>query len=516
VKGDKGVEKNFDLILKNGTIVDGSGNGAFTGDIGVAAGRIAAIGVLDETKADLTVDLHGQVVTPGFVDIHTHADTAVITVPGAENYIYQGVTAVVGGNCGEGEDKLSIRSHLERVQKVQPAVNYGVLVGHGNVRKEVMEDVTDSSTEAHREKMLELMETAMQEGALGISSGLEYWSDRCSSKEELIDAAKTAARYGGIYATHMRDEQAGVITSLGEAIEVARIAKAPVQVSHLKACGAAVWGSGKILISMLTMARALGVDIMADQYPYGASSTGFGQCFPAWALAGGIEELQKRLADPVQRQRIRSYGESQIRVRVGDDLSLIQISHYDGDPQLDGKRVSEILQDRGLEPSMEHGLDLITEMFLHKDPSIIYHYIDEQDIQTILRSPYVMVVSDGHICRYGESIPHPRSYGAFPRVLARYVRDMNIITLEEAVRKMTSLPADRFRIRNRGRIKVGYWADIAVFPLEEIQDRATFQNPHQYAHGITHVLVNGEFALKDGALTGRRSGSVLMGPGMDS
>jgi N-acyl-D-amino-acid deacylase len=509
------VATQYDLILKNGTIVDGLGTGAFLGDIGIQDGRIAEVGSIDEALARSVVNLDGKIVTPGFVDVHTHADVAIKSVPGAENYIYQGVTTVVGGNCGEGEERLSIRTHLEQVREIKPAVNYGVLVGHGNIRQAVMRDVTDASTDDEREKMIGLMEKAMREGAYGISSGLEYWSDRCSSTEELVDAAKTAAQFGGIYATHMRDEQAGVITSLGEAIEVARKANAPVQVSHLKACGAAVWGSGKTLISMLTLARALGVDITADQYPYGASSTGFGQCFPTWALAGGLEELRKRLADPVQKARIRSYAESQIRIRVGDDLSLIQVSHYDGDPSMDGKRLAEVLQERKLEPTMENGLDLITEMFLHKEPNIIYHYIDEQDIETIMRSPHVMVVSDGNICRFGESAPHPRSYGAFPRVLARYVRDKNVITLEEAVRKMTSLPAKRFSIAQRGRIEPGCWADLTVFSLESVQDRATFLNPHQYAHGMEHVLVNGEFAVKDGVLTEVRNGSVLFGPGTE-
>ncbi len=507
------MTKLYDLLLKDGTIVDGSGKGAFRGDIGIRDGKIADVGDLDDSSANVVVNLGGKIAAPGFVDIHTHADTAIIPVPGAENYIYQGVTTVIGGNCGEGEDKLSVKEHLAKVQDIKPAVNYGVLVGHGNVRQAIMQDVTDTSSDDERLKMIRLMEQAMEEGAFGVSSGLEYWSDRCSTTEELVDAARTAAHFGGIYATHMRDEQAGVITSLGEAIEVARKANASVQISHLKACGAAVWGSGKILVSMLTMARAMGIDIAADQYPYGASSTGFGQCFPAWALTGGLKYLETRLADPAQRERIRSYAESQIRIRVGDDLSLIQVSHYDGDPRMDGKRISEVLQERGLEPSMENGLDLITEMFLHKDPSIIYHYIDESDIEAIMRSPYVMVVSDGHICRFGESAPHPRSYGAFPRVLARYVRDKNVITLEEAVRKMTSLPAQRYHIHKRGCIASGYWADLVVFDLGEIQDRATFLDPHQYAHGLTHVLVNGAFAVRDGEITKMRNGSVLFGPG---
>ncbi len=503
----------YDLILKDGTIVDGSGEGAFHGDIGLIDGKIKEIGRLDENQAEEWIDCSGLVVAPGFVDIHTHADTRICSVPGAENYIHQGVTTVIGGNCGEGEEKLSVAAYLDRVKQIVPAVNYGTLVGHGNIRQAVMKDVTDQSSPQERKKMIGHIEKAMEEGAFGVSSGLEYWSDRCSSKEELVEAAQTAARYGGIYATHMRDEQAGVITSLGEAIEVARRSQAPVQVSHLKACGAAVWGSGKILISMLTMARAMGIDIAADQYPYGASSTGFGQCFPSWALAGGLRALRERLDDPEQRSRIRSYAESQIRIRVGDDLSLIQISHFSGDPTMDGKRIADILADRGLPASMENGIDLVTEMFLHEDPSIIYHYIDEKDIEDIMRSPLVMTVSDGHICRFGESAPHPRSYGAFPRVLARYVREKNVLTLEEAVRKMTSLPADRYKVKNRGKIHPDYWGDLTVFSLEEIQDHATFMDPHQYAQGIVHVLVNGSFAIKDGNLLGKRSGQVLWGPG---
>lgn len=502
---------NYDLIIKKGFLVDGTGKGGYRADIAVAGGKITRIGDLPEDTADKVIDAGGDVVVPGFIDIHTHADDNILNVPGADNYLRQGVTTVIGTNCGGGAGGAEVGAFLAQVQAANPSVNYGTLVGHGDIRLAGMTDSTTAATGEDLAKMESLVAKAMLEGAFGMSSGLEYWPGRYASTDELVQLAKVVRGYGGFFASHTRDEQTGVITAVGEAIEIGRRAEVPVEISHLKPCGAAVWGYGPILINMMTMARAMGVDVTADQYPYGASSTGFSQCFPDWSLAGGNARLVERLQDPVLRERIEAYAANQIRIRVGEDLSLIQISTYQAEPSYAGKTVRDILEQRGLAPSLANGIDLIIEMYLAGEPMVIYHYISEDDIKTIMRSPHVSVVTDGHICEYGKAAPHPRSYGAFARVLGRYVREQHVLTLEEAIRKMTSLPAGRLGLTDRGVLREGCWADITIFNEELIADTATFFEPHQYAAGIGSVIVNGTAAVEKGTGTGAASGQVLYG-----
>ncbi|MGI5839659.1 MAG: N-acyl-D-amino-acid deacylase family protein [bacterium] len=502
---------NYDLIIKNGFLVDGTGKGGYRADVAVKDGKIARVGDLSGATAGKIIDAGGAVVAPGFIDIHTHADEAVRAVPKADNYIRQGVTTVIGTNCGGGAGGVEVAEFLAAVAAAGPSVNYGTLVGHGDIRLAGMADSTTAANDDEMAKMESLVEKAMLEGAFGMSSGLEYWPGRYATTEELVRLARVAGRHGGFYATHSRNEQTGVITAVGEAIEIGRRAGVPVEISHLKPCGAAVWGYGATLVSMVSMARAMGVDVTADQYPYGASCTGFSQCFPDWALEGGNTELAERLKDAVLLERIKAYAANQIRIRVGEDLSLIQISTYQSEPSYAGKTMRDILVQRRLAPSMENGIDLVIEMYLAGEPMVIYHYIDEEDIKTIMRSPYVSVVTDGHICKYGEASPHPRSYGTFARVLGRYVREEQVITLEEAVRKMTSLPAGRLGLADRGVLKEGNRADITVFSEEEIADTATFFEPHQYAAGIEYVIVNGEITVEKGFHTGAACGQILYG-----
>jgi len=503
---------NYDLIINNGFLVDGTGKGGYRADIAVKDGKIARIGDLSGATAGKVIDAGGDIVAPGFIDIHTHADESIRKVPGADNYIRQGVTTVIGTNCGGGACTVEVGAFLTAVAAAKPSVNFGTLVGHGDVRLAGMADSTTAASGEELAKMERLVERAMREGAFGLSSGLEYWPGRYATTDELVQLAKVVKKYGGFYATHTRNEQTGVITAVGEAIEIGRRADVPVEISHLKPCGAAVWGYGPVLINMLTMARALGVDVTADQYPYGASCTGFSQCFPDWALEGGNDRLVERMRDPVLLGRIKAYAANQIRIRVGEDLALIQVSTYQVEPSYAGKTLKDILEQRGIAPSLENGIDLVIEMYLAGEPMVIYHYINEDDIKTIMRSPYVAVVTDGHVCEYGKDSPHPRSYGTFARVLGRYVREEQVITLEEAVRKMTSLPADRLGLTDRGVLKAGNWADITIFSEERVADTATFFEPHQYAAGIDYVIVNGEVTVEKGAHTGAAGGQILYGP----
>lgn len=376
-----------------------------------------------------------------------------------------------------------------------------------------MQDPTMPPTAKDLSKMKELTETAMKEGAFGISTGLEYVPGRFADMNELVELAKIAGKNGGFYASHIRDEQVGVLDAIAEAIEVGAKSGTSVQISHVKACGAEVWGYGQTISSMISLARSLGVDVTADQYPYAASSTGFSQAFPSWALEGGIEKLKERLADPALSSRIRAYAKNQIGIRVGNDLSLIQIASYKANSNWEGKTMADILKERGKEPTLDKGIDLVIEMYLSGGPSIIYHYINLDDIKVLMRNPYVMVASDGDIREYGSGAPHPRNYGSFPRVLSYYVKDQYILTMEEAIKKMTSMPAKKLSIKDRGVIKPGNWADIVIFNENEIKDTATFFNPHQYPLGIKYVIVNGTLTAKDGKHTGKATGKVLYGPG---
>lgn len=506
------AEPSYDVIIKNGLVIDGSGAGGIKTDIGIIGDRIAKIGSLSSASAKKVIDATDRIVAPGFIDIHTHADRGILKIPSADNYIMQGVTTLLGGNCGGSEAKVDVAEYLGGLGKI--GINFGTLVGFGDLRNAAMADPTAKLTDKELKAMTEYMKQGMKDGAFGISTGLEYIPDRFATTEEIVEVAKVAAAYGGFYATHSRDEQTGVLTSVAEAIEIGARAKIPVEISHLKACGAEVWGYGKTMIAMINVARALGVDVAADMYPYGASSTGFSQAFPSWSVEGGMDKLKERLADPAIAARIRAYAANQIRIRVGEDFSLIQIASYSPNPAYEGKTMADILTERGKELTMDNMLDLVIEMYTSGNgPSIIYHYINEDDIKTIMRSPYVSIASDGDIRVYGEGVPHPRNYGTFPRVLSRYVNEQYVISPEEAIRKMTSLPAAKMKIMDRGLIKEGYYADIVIYDEANIKDTADFFNPHQYPQGIDYVLVNGCVAVDHGQLINGTSGQVLYGPG---
>jgi N-acyl-D-aspartate/D-glutamate deacylase len=511
---------SFDLIIKNGMVADGSGNGSQEADIGVKNGRIAEVGRLPGQSAATVLEAAGKTVAPGFIDIHTHTDVGIHGDPTGENYIRQGVTTVLGGNCGGlrlggggGDGAGPGLAACLRGLEGRIGLNFGVLMGFGTLRQACMADPTLPRPDAGQlAAMRDYMESSMREGAFGLSLGLEYIPDRFATADEIVEMAKIVANNHGILATHMRDEQTGVLASLGEVIEIARKSGVSLEVSHLKACGAAVWGYGKTLVAMLTLARAMGVDVHADQYPYAAANTGLGQIFPNWALEGGLKALKKRLGNPALQARIRAYGAHQLKIRVGDNPRLIQVASYPPNSAWEGKTMGDILVSLGKEPSMEHLLDLATEMYLTENPNIIYHYMDEEDIQTIMASPYVCVCSDGDIRRYGAGAPHPRSYGSFPRVLGRYARERYVISPEEAIRKMTSLPAAKMKLSDRGLLREGYWADIVIYDDAEIMDTADFLNPHQYPAGIEYVLVNGRIAVHRGQRLDTTGGTVLYGP----
>jgi N-acyl-D-aspartate/D-glutamate deacylase len=504
-------EPLFDVVLAGGTVVDGLGNPAYRADVGIADDRITAIardGIPAETAA-VVVDVSGLIVAPGFIDNHAHVQTTIHEFPLAVNFTRQGITTLIA-SLHSGDQPWPLD---EYASSLVIAPNIGFFAGHTWTRMQVlgMENRAPDSDEL--QQMRELVEESMRQGALGLSTGLLYVPANYAETEEVIELAKVASQHGGIYVTHMRDEATGLLDSVNETIRIAREADIPAQINHHKASGAGQWGWSEQSLSLIDAAREEGLDIRHDLYPYAASSTRSAVLFPQWVLAGGPEEFAKRVTDPEMLPEIREQmHDIFMKARTGDDLSRLQIRVLPSDPSYNGKTLADMAADRGLPNNVETGIDLAIELQLKGGFSAIFHAMDEQDVIRIMQHPISMIETDGDPVAYGVGFPHPRSYGAFPRVLARYVRELGVLTLEEAVRKMTSMPADQYNQHERGRIVEGTFADIVVFDRDTISDQATYTDPHRYPTGIHHVMVNGHFVIRGGALTGERPGRWIRGP----
>lgn len=508
---DNRIDKPFDVIFSGGSIVDGLGNPAFPGDVGIKGDRIVAINSdgLDASDANVTVDVSGLVVAPGFIDNHAHIQTTIHEHPLAENFTRQGITTLMA-SLHSGDQPWPLD---EYAASLDVAPNVGFFAGHTWTRMQVLGMENRAPDHDELQAMRDYVEESMKQGALGLSTGLLYVPANYAETEEVIELAKVAAQYGGIYVTHMRNEATGLIDSVNETIRIATEANIPAHINHHKAVGVNQWGWSEQTLAMIDEARTSGIDITHDLYPYTASSTRSAVLFPQWAMAGGADEFAKRIADPEQLQIIREeMREIIMNDRTGADLSRIQFRVLYSDESYNGKRLSDLAADRGLPNELETGIDLIIELQLKGGFSVIFHAMNEDDVIRILRHPLAMIETDGDPVAYGDGFPHPRSYGAFPRILARYVRELGILTLEEAVRKMTSMPADQYNQKERGRIVEGTFADIVVFDPDTIQDEATYVDPHRYPTGIHHVMVNGNFVIRSGALTGERPGVWIKGP----
>lgn len=501
----------YDTVLRNVRIVDGTGAPAFTADLAISGEAIAEIGArLGPGRTEL--DGAGLVAAPGFVDTHSHSRQAIFDVPGAENLLRQGVTTIIEGP--DGSSPIPLAPFLAKLAALRPGVNIGSMVGHGSVRAAVMGTENRAATAAELERMRVIVRDSMREGAFGLSTGLFYVPGNYAPTEEVIELAKIAGEAGGLHTSHMRDEAAAVLQSVRETIRIGEEGRLPTQVTHHKIIGGPNWGRSADTLALVDAARARGVDVTVDQYPYTASSTGTAALFPQWSLGGGAKALAERLTAAETRARIKAVIEERIRNdRGAGDPKNIQIASCSWDGSVAGKTLAELTAARGVPVTIENAAETAMEIQAKGGCAAIYHAIDEADVERILRYPHTMVASDGGIVRFGEGVPHPRNYGTFARVLARYVRERRAITLEEAVRKMTSLPAGRFRIWNRGIVRPGMKADLAVFDPAKVRDAALFGKPHQYAEGFVHVFVNGYPAMRDGKLSAQRAGQVLYGPG---
>jgi len=502
----------YDLILKNGRIVDGSGAPWYRGDVAVRGDTIVAIAAAISAPARRVIDVQGQVVAPGFIDIHTHARRGIFDVPTAPNYVRQGVTTLVEGPDG-GSD-VPLGPFLAKVDALPKTPNFLSFIGQGSIRAKVIGDVNRKATPQEIDTMRGLVEQGMRDGAFGLSSGLFYVPGTFTPTDEVIELAKVAGRYGGIYISHMRDEAARVVDSVKETIEIGEKGGLPTQVTHHKIIGKAYWGKSIETLKLIDEARARGVDATIDQYPYTASSTSVqAALFPAWAQEGGRPDVLKRLADQATRSRIRTAIAEIIRdARGGGDPKNVQLALCDWDHSLDGKNLADVVAIRTLPATLDGAADAAIWIVEQGGCQGIFHAIDEADLERILKHPATMIGSDGEVPVFGVASPHPRSYGTFVRVLGVYVREKHVITLEDAIRKMSSYPAQRLGLADRGLLRAGMKADVAVFDPAVVKDMATFEKPHQYAVGVSYVLVNGQIVFEGGAMTDARPGRVLYGP----
>ena len=508
-----GCSKNeFDIIISNGTIVDGSGQGSYQADIGIVDDRIVKIGDLSESKSVHIINAENLIVSPGFIDSHTHAIRGIFDVPTAESSLLQGVTTLTDGN--DGTSPFPIEEHYQKIENTEISPNWAVFVGQGTIRQEVMGLENRDPTASELSQMKEMVKEAMEEGALGISTGLFYVPGSFSSTSEVIELSKVASRYGGIYISHMREEAVDILKSINETINIGIKAKIPVQITHHKIIGKENWGLSKETLKLVDNAIKDGVQVSIDQYPYTASQTSIRALIPQWAQAGGRIELLQRIDDPKTRKLIvDGIIERILFDRGGGHPKNIFISKSSWNTSLEGKNLAELCIERNLEPSPYNAAMVVFEIIKGGGASAVYHAINSDDVDLIMQHPMTSIASDGPMTVFGVGSPHPRTYGTFARVLGSYVRERNILSLEEAVRKMTSLPAQILSIKQRGLIKEGYYADLTIFDPKTILDKATFEDPHQYAIGVISVIVNGEIVIDQGVHNGNKPGRVLRGPG---
>jgi N-acyl-D-amino-acid deacylase len=497
-----------DVLVKNGKIIDGTGNSWLYGDIAVRDGKIVAIGKLNNWKTAKIIDATGLIVSPGFIDVHTHIEDEEAKNPMATNFIYDGVTTVITGNCGASN--INLKKYFSYLDSLRLSINVATLVGHNDVRKEVMGRANRKPTEAELKRMESIVEQAMKDGAVGLSTGLIYIPGTYSSTDEIVRLAKVAARYNGVYATHMRDEADSVVQAIEEAISIGREANIPVEISHFKISGQHNWGKSNQTLPMVINARKEGLDVTIDQYPYTASSTGLSTLIPDELLADGQDSINARLQRPEIRKYAIDYMLKKLKKRKLKHFDYTVVAYYKADTTLNGKSIEEINTLKGRRHKSKEEAVTILEMMQNGGASMVFHGMSEDDVKYIMKYPFNMFASDASIRVWQLGSPHPRGYGTNARILGKYVREENVLSLEEAIRRMTSLPAQKFGLRNRGLLREGYAADIVIFSEKEVTDRSTFEKPHQYSTGFKYVLVNGSITVENGMHTGQRTGAVLV------
>jgi len=519
-------------LIKNAMLYDGTGRDGYVTDILIDGDRVAEVARGLTAPGAQVINAAELAATPGFIDIHSHSEFSLLAEPAAPSKIMQGVTTEVSGNCGMsaapllGECAAHRRKDLDEygiketwpdfgrffdlMEGARPAVNFATYCGHGNVRASVTGYTDREPSEDEYRHMERLLDEAMEAGALGLSTGLIYPPGVYSETEELIRLAKVAAKRGGVYSSHMRSEGAKVLDAISEAVRIGREAGLPVQISHLKTAGPSNWGKLTDVVHAVNAARSSGLDITADRYPYVASSTDLDAILPSWTYEGGVDEELRRISDPATRERIKN---EIVETHPDPDYwrrVMIASVETEENRELEGRTLEYAAMERGLHP-VDALFDILVEERVRAQA--IYFTMSEDNLRVFLRQDWMMVGSDSTaralsgVTRQGK--PHPRGFGSFPRVLGMYARDEGVITLAQAVRKMTSMPAEKLGLRGRGHIKAGSYADLVIFDPVTVRDKATFEEPYQFPMGIKYVLVNGELAVDDGVQTNARAGRVL-------
>jgi len=534
--------QQFDLVITDAHIIDGTGSPWYSGDVGIRDGRIAAIGNLSAAPRTHTIDAHGKVVAPGFIDMLGQSELTILVDPRLPSKIYQGITTEITGEGNSAAplndaiirtdrtvydhyhivpDWRTFREYFSRLEKQGMGINLASYVGATQVRRIVLGDVDTQPTPEQLEQMKELVRQAMRDGAVGVSTALEYAPAPYAKTDELIALASQAAQSGGIYATHMRNESDSVLDAIDEALRIGREAHIPVEIWHLKVAGKENWGRMPEVVAKINAARAAGIDVSADTYAYTAWFNDFSAFIPPWAHDGGIARLVERLQDPAMRARIRKDmltpskdWDNEWQEIPGPEAILISVVQNPQLLPLQGKRLSEVAKLWNKDP-MDALFDLLIQ-----DKGYTYVAVfgmSEPDVALALQQPWVSIDNDSSGTSpegiLGQEHPHPRAYGTFPRILRKYVKEEKKLTLEDAIRKFSALPAQRMRLTDRGVLKAGMWADVVVFDPMTIHDVATFDNPNQLSEGMEYVLVNGVPVIDGGKMTGEKSGKVLRGPG---
>ena len=500
-----------DLLIRNGKIIDGSGNSWYYGTLAIRDGKILAVGRDVNLPAKRVIDAKGLVIAPGFIDVHTHLEGDEAKDPQARNFIFDGVTTCITGNCGASHANTG--NYLRYIDSLRTSINIATLVGHNDVRKAVMGRANRQPTAEELQRMKDLVDKAMKEGAVGLSTGLIYIPGAYTETGEIVELAKVAARYHGLYASHMRDEGDSVIFAISEALTIGREANIPVQISHFKLSGQQNWGRSRETVPMIEKARNAGIEVTIDQYPYTASSTSISTLIPEEILADGQDSIRARLQRPEIRKYVIQSLLGRLKKRKLKHFGYVVVANYAPDTSYNGKSIEEINRMMGRKHRKKEEAQTIIDLMMNGGASAVFHGMSEDDVKRIMKYPYNMFASDASIRVPGVGVPHPRGYGTNARVLAKYVREEKVLSLEEAIRRMTSLPAQKFQLSDRGLLRPGFAADIVIFDPAKVQDRSTFERPHAYSEGFLYVIVNGVVTVENGTHTGARAGKALFGPG---
>ena len=498
--------ESFDLIIRRASLIDGTGAPAYAGDLAIRADRIVALGALPAgSTATTEIDAAGRVVAPGFIDVHTHSED-ITELPVAENFLRMGVTTIVTGNCGGS--KLNVAEFFADLVKTKVALNVATLIGHNTVRGQVMGgSFARPPTADELAKMCALVDQAMKDGAVGLSTGLLYLPGTFAKTDEIVALAKAAAAHDGIYASHMRQENAQIRDALDEVVTIAREAKIRAEVSHIKLSGPTAWGRAHEILSYLDTLRTQGIDITQDQYVYTASSTGIGaNLIDARFREGGSKRYRERLSDPVEKSKMVADMKDFIAKGKRGDYAYAVVANFKADTRLNGKNIAQAAKLLRGADTLDDQIETILDIEARGGAQGVFHGMSEADLKIFLAHPLTMIASDAGPRKFNDAVPHPRGYGNNARVLGRYVRDQKVLTLEDAVRKMTSLPAKTFQLRDRGELRPGAIADVVIFDPATVNDPSTYEDPHHYAVGFSDVIVNGVPVIRAAQLTAARPG----------